>query len=120
VVAALIPADRARLHAALDARFQQMMQAGLLAEVARLRARGDLTDAHPAIRAVGYRQLWAHLDGSYPLETAVERAQAATRQLAKRQMTWLRAMPDVRVFDPYDAQRFVGIRDVFVAAACLV
>jgi tRNA dimethylallyltransferase len=119
VIVALIPADRARLHAALDARFDAMLQAGLLGEVRSLWARGDLTDAHPAVRAVGYRQLWAHLAGGYPLETAVARAQAATRQLAKRQMTWLRSMPDIRVFDPYDAQSFVGLRDALVAANCL-
>ena len=119
VVVALIPADRARLQAALDARFVAMMDAGLLGEVRTLVARGDLTDAHPAIRAVGYRQLWAHLAGGYPLETAVARAQAATRQLAKRQMTWLRSMPDIRVFDPYDAQSFVGVRDALFAANCL-
>jgi tRNA dimethylallyltransferase len=119
VVVALIPADRARLHAALDARFAAMMDAGLLDEVRALRARGDLTDSHPAIRAVGYRQLWAHLSGAYPLDTAVSRAQAATRQLAKRQMTWLRSMPDVHVFDPYDAQSFVGVRACLMAASCL-
>jgi tRNA dimethylallyltransferase len=119
VVVALMPADRAKLHAALDARFVAMMQAGLLGEVRGLVARGDLTDAHPAIRAVGYRQLWAHLSGSYPLETAVERAQAATRQLAKRQMTWLRSMPDIRAFDPHDAQSFVGIRATLLGASCL-
>jgi tRNA dimethylallyltransferase len=118
-VVALIPADRARLHAALDARFAAMMDAGLLDEVRALRARGDLTDSHPAIRAVGYRQLWAHLSGAYPLDTAVSRAQAATRQLAKRQMTWLRSMPDVHVFDPYDAQSFVGVRACLMAASCL-
>ncbi len=72
-----------------------MMAAGLLDEVRALYARGDLTDGHPAIRAVGYRQLWSHLAGAYPLETAVARAVAATRQLAKRQMTWLRSMPDI-------------------------
>jgi tRNA dimethylallyltransferase len=119
VVAALIPADRARLHSALDARFIAMMDAGLLAEVRSLRARGDLTDDHPAVRAVGYRQLWAHLSGAYSLETAVARGQAATRQLAKRQMTWLRSMAEVRVFDPYDVQSFVGLRDSLVAASCL-
>jgi tRNA dimethylallyltransferase len=119
-VAALIPADRARLHAALDARFDRMMAEGLLEEIRRLHARGDLTDAHPAVRAVGYRQLWAHLSGLYPLETAVARAQAATRQLAKRQMTWLRSMPNIRVFDPYDAQSFVGLRESLIAASCLL
>ena len=109
-ILALIPQDRARLHAALEQRFAQMMSAGLLEEVRVLHARGDLTDANPAIRAVGYRQLWAHLTGSYPLEIAVTRAVAATRQLAKRQMTWLRSMANIRVIDPYDAQSFVGIR----------
>jgi tRNA dimethylallyltransferase len=111
IVAALIPEDRARLHAALERRFALMMDAGLLDEVRALYARGDLTEAHPAIRAVGYRQLWAHLAGSYSLDTAVSRAVAATRQLAKRQMTWLRSMANIRVFDPYDAQSFVGVRD---------
>jgi len=110
-VCALLPADRVRLHADLERRFAQMMAAGLLDEVRALRARGDLTDAHPAIRAVGYRQLWAHLDGSYALDVAVQRAVAATRQLAKRQMTWLRSMANIRPFDPYDAQSFVGVRE---------
>jgi len=66
---------------------------------------------HPAIRAVGYRQLWAHLAGSYSLEIAVERAVAATRQLAKRQMTWLRSMSIIHSFDPYQADCFVGVRE---------
>ena len=110
-VCALLPTDRVRLHADLERRFAQMMAAGLLDEVRALRARGDLTDAHPAIRAVGYRQLWAHLDGSYALDVAVQRAVAATRQLAKRQMTWLRSMANIRTFDPYDAQSFVGVRE---------
>jgi tRNA dimethylallyltransferase len=111
LVCALVPGDRVRLHADLERRFLQMMTSGLLDEVRGLRARGDLTAAHPAIRAVGYRQLWAHLDGSYSLDVAVERAIAATRQLAKRQMTWLRSMANIRTFDPYDAQSFVGVRE---------
>jgi tRNA dimethylallyltransferase len=119
VVVALIPGDRARLHGALEQRFSQMMSAGLLEEVRALYARGDLTDAHPAIRAVGYRQLWAHLAGSYSLDTAVSRAIAATRQLAKRQMTWLRSMPNIRVVDPYDAQSFVGVREALIGAFSL-
>ena len=114
--AALIPADRARLHATLSQLFEAMMGAGLLDEVRRLRERGDLTDELPALRAVGYRQLWAHLAGSYSLETAVARAVAATRQLAKRQMTWLRDMPNLKVIDPYDAQRFIGLRDCLIAS----
>jgi tRNA dimethylallyltransferase len=117
---ALIPQDRARLHAALAQRFGDMMSAGFLDEVRRLHARGDLSDAHSAIRAVGYRQLWAHLEGSYPLDVAVPRAIAATRQLAKRQMTWLRSMSNMHSFDPYDAQSFVGVRETLIAASCLV
>ena len=116
VVAALFPGDRARLHADLARRFDLMMTEGLLEEVRALHRRGDLTEAHPAIRAVGYRQLWAHLDGSYPLDVAIERAVAATRQLAKRQMTWLRSMPDINSFDPYDAQHFVGVRESLMRA----
>jgi tRNA dimethylallyltransferase len=111
VIAALVPGDRARLHLNLAQRFQRMMGAGLLEEVRRLHARGDLTAGHPALRAVGYRQLWSHLDGAYPLAAAVERGIAATRQLAKRQLTWLRSMPGIHVFDPYDAQAFVGVRE---------
>ena len=118
VIAALLPRDRARLHGALEQRFAGMMAAGLLDEVRALRARGDLTDVHPSVRAVGYRQLWAHLAGSYSLDTAVTRAVAATRQLAKRQMTWLRSMANIQTFDPYDAQSFVGIRDALVGAFC--
>jgi tRNA dimethylallyltransferase len=116
VVAALVPTDRARLHESLAARFEHMMSAGFLAEVRRLQARGDLSDEYPALRAVGYRQLWAHLAGAYPLDVALSRAVAATRQLAKRQMTWLRSMSDIHVFDPYDAQSFVGVRRTLVDA----
>jgi tRNA dimethylallyltransferase len=115
-VVALVPGDRARLHEALARRFEQMMSAGFLDEVRRLHARGDLTDSHPAMRAVGYRQLWSHLAGECPLDAAVGRAIAATRQLAKRQMTWLRSMPNIRSFDPYDAQSFVGIRETLMEA----
>ncbi len=117
---ALMPGDRARLHAGLAARFDAMMAAGLLDEVRRLHARGDLSEAHPAIRAVGYRQLWSHLSGRYPLEEAVQRAVASTRQLAKRQMTWVRSMTEIRSHDPHDAQSFVGVRESLIAALRLV
>jgi tRNA dimethylallyltransferase len=117
-IVALIPGDRPRLHAALDERFGRMMAAGFLEEVRSLYQRGDLTDVHPAIRAVGYRQLWAHLAGSYSLDIAVSRAVAATRQLAKRQMTWLRSMSNIHALDPYDAHGFVGIRDALVGVFC--
>lgn len=72
-----------------------MMREGLLQEVAGLHARGELNADLPAIRAVGYRQLWDHLNGDTSLEEAVQKAIAATRQLAKRQLTWLRKWPDL-------------------------
>jgi tRNA dimethylallyltransferase len=86
----LAPRDRVALHERLAQRFEAMMAAGFLDEVRTLRARGDLSARHPAMRAVGYRQLWAHLDGACDLAEAVRRGVAATRQLAKRQLTWLR------------------------------
>ena len=117
---ALVPHDRARLQTALAERFDRMMEDGLLQEVEGLHARGTLTAEHPAIRAVGYRQLWEHLEGACSLETARARAVAATRQLAKRQMTWLRSMPNIRAVDPHEAQSFVGLRESLNAAFCLL
>lgn len=92
----LAPGERAALHARLAQRFEAMMAAGFLDEVRGLRARGDLTARHPSMRAVGYRQLWAHLEGQFSLAEAVQRGVAATRQLAKRQLTWLRGMASLR------------------------
>jgi tRNA dimethylallyltransferase len=92
---AICPEDRKVLHERIALRFGQMMAAGLLEEVRALHQRGDLHSGLPAIRAVGYRQLWQHLDGECSLEEAVERGIAATRQLAKRQLTWLRKWPDL-------------------------
>jgi tRNA dimethylallyltransferase len=96
----LCPSDRAVLHARLAQRFEAMMAAGFLEEVRALHRRGDLSARHPAMRAVGYRQLWAHLDGEYDLAEASRRAVAATRQLAKRQLTWLRAEAGAEWLDP--------------------
>ena len=96
---AVAPADRAELHRRIEARFATMLERGLLDEVARLHARGDLTPDLPALRAVGYRQLWRHLDGQETLDEAVRRAVFATRQLAKRQLTWLRKEPAVEWLD---------------------
>lgn len=92
---AICPQDRAVLHARIALRFEQMMAAGLLAEVEALYRRGDLHPDLPAMRAVGYRQLWQHLEGECSLEEAVASAIAATRQLAKRQLTWLRKWQDL-------------------------
>ena len=92
----LEPTDRAWLHQRLGQRFKQMLDAGLLDEVRGLRARGDLNADLPAMRCVGYRQAWEALDAN-DFSTLVERGSAATRQLAKRQLTWLRSMPQRQV-----------------------
>jgi len=88
---ALVPEDRAVLAQRIERRFDAMVAAGFVREVENLRARGDLTPQLPALRAVGYRQVWGHLDGAYDWPEARRRALVATRQLAKRQLTWLRA-----------------------------
>jgi tRNA dimethylallyltransferase len=90
---ALCPAERALLHERIARRFDAMLAAGFVDEVAALRRRGDLDPALPALRSVGYRQLWQYLEGTCDRETAVRRALAASRQLAKRQLTWLRKWP---------------------------
>lgn len=100
---ACCPANRAALHARIDARFLRMLEQGLVAEVESLVGRGDLDPGMPSMRAVGYRQVWAWLRGEYGRDDMVARAQAATRQLAKRQMTWLRSERDLALLDPGDA-----------------
>jgi tRNA dimethylallyltransferase len=95
----LAPSDRKILHERIQARFDAMLAAGFLDEVRRLRERSDLDAEHPSMRAVGYRQLWRYLDGHCALDEASERAIAATRQLAKRQLTWLRARRAAKWFD---------------------
>ena len=97
---ALAPRSRPALHQRLADRFHSMMAAGFLEEVRSLRARGDLTPRHSSMRAVGYRQLWAHLEGGSGLAEAVEQGIAATRQLAKRQLTWMRAETTPHWLDP--------------------
>ena len=89
-VMALMPESRPALHERIMERFRAMLDAGLIEEVAALRERGDLHLGLPAMRAVGYRQTWEYLDGAYDRAELVQRGAAATRQLAKRQLTWLR------------------------------
>jgi tRNA dimethylallyltransferase len=101
---ALIPADRGALRERIARRFDAMLVAGFLDEVKRLRARGDLHADLPAIRAVGYRQAWEYLDGACTQAEFRLRAIHATRQLAKRQATWLRGELDARAFDPGHAR----------------
>ena len=84
------PRDRAVLHERIALRFNKMLAAGFVDEVKCLQARGDLHEALPAIRAVGYRQAWDYLNGTLSYDAMVERGIIATRQLAKRQFTWLR------------------------------
>lgn len=93
-VIALEPSDRAVLHARIAARFDAMLEGGLLDEVEALRARGDLRLGLPSMRCVGYRQVWEYLDGDCDFATMRERGIAATRQLCKRQLTWLRSTPE--------------------------
>jgi tRNA dimethylallyltransferase len=113
----LNPPDRAVLHQRLARRLEAMLAAGFLDEVRRLRDRGDLTPAHSSMRAVGYRQLWAHLDGHHDFPEAGRRALAATRQLAKRQLTWMRAETRGEWLDP--ASEASWNRDICHALAAL-
>ena len=88
------PEDRQQLHEKIAQRFKLMIESGLIDEVSALYQRGDLTEKMPSIRAVGYRQTWSYLQGEYDLDTMMEKAIIATRQLAKRQFTWLRREQD--------------------------
>ncbi|MEN8106398.1 MAG: tRNA (adenosine(37)-N6)-dimethylallyltransferase MiaA [Pseudomonadota bacterium] len=95
----LAPADRELMQVRIETRFRGMLAAGFVAEVRRLYDRGDLDAGLPAIRAVGYRQVWTHLAGQVDYDGMVNQAIIATRQYAKRQLTWLRSETGVRWFD---------------------
>ena len=96
---AWLPSDRQQLYASIERRFTAMLRTGLLEEVRALHARGDLHAQLPAMRAVGYRQLWEHLEGKVGHAEAVANAVVATRHLARRQLIWLRADRDKQIFD---------------------
>jgi tRNA dimethylallyltransferase len=98
----LEPRDRTRLHQNLEKRFDEMLAGGLLEEVKHLHANPRLHPDLPAIRSVGYRQMWSYLDQEVTWEEMRYRALAATRQLGKRQLTWLRAMSGRNTFDPFN------------------
>lgn len=100
---ALIP-DRGLLHQRIAQRFDAMLRLGLVDEVKALRKKYRLSAAAPSMRAVGYRQVWEYLEGRYDKETLKEKAIAATRQLAKRQLTWLRSFPELLRLDAGGAQ----------------
>lgn len=118
---ALEPARRAGLHERIAARFRAMLSAGLVDELRALRERHALAASLPAMRAVGYRQAWEVLEGAASQSTLEERGVAATRQLAKRQLTWLRAMDDVDRFDCLrpDLAQAIGERvERYLATRC--
>lgn len=121
----LEPGERSVLHARIAQRFHAMLEGesgGLIAEVRRLRARDDLHLGLPSMRCVGYRQTWEYLDGLYDLPALREKSIAATRQLAKRQLTWLRATPQrkrVDCLDPAANSRLLRhIADARTVADC--
>lgn len=99
VLLGLVPSDRVRLHERIALRFEQMLTLGFVDEVRGLYARGDLDIDKPAIRAVGYRQVWQYLRGELDYQTMQDKGIAATRQLAKRQLTWMRSMPGLENID---------------------
>ena len=111
---ALLIKTRKALHQRIEQRLKIMLNNEFLDEVKELHQRPDLTPRHSSMRSVGYRQLWAHLDAETTLEEARAKALAATRQLAKRQLTWLRSEPGLTVFDPLEAGTIDAI------SACLI
>jgi tRNA dimethylallyltransferase len=113
---ALMPVSREMLYERIGARFDAMLAAGFVDEVRRLRDRGDLDPDLPSLRAVGYRQLSQYLDGTFTLEQAIAAARQATRNLAKRQLTWLRADPDIRWIRTLEDRELVPISDAVRSA----
>ena len=102
----LEPSDRLRLHQNLEKRFDEMLTGGLLEEVEQLRKNPDLHGDLPAIRCVGYRQVWEYLSGDVDQTEMRYKALAATRQLGKRQLTWLRAIAGRKIFNPFNPNEF--------------
>lgn len=105
----LLPASREMLHHRIGQRLDYMMNNGFVEEVRTLQKRAGLTADSASMRAVGYRQLWSFLEGEYSLEEAGRRALYATRQLAKRQITWLKSESDLTVFDPLEVDVLTSI-----------
>ncbi len=113
------PFDRGVLHERIAARFEVMLKAGLIAEVESLRTRGDLHAGLPSMKSVGYRQVWEYLDGQGDLEQLRHRTIVATRQLAKRQLTWLRSWQGLHWVDSQSRDTLGGeIRDRALSVRC--
>jgi len=108
---ALVPQDRGTLHRRIERRFDAMLNAGLVEEVLMLREKYRLDGSLPSMRCVGYRQVWDMLEGGLPRAELRDRGVFATRQFAKRQLTWLRSMEGLQVVDPLDAQALPAVMD---------
>ena len=107
----LMPLDRPWLHQRIERRYQLMLEKGFVAEVEQLYQRGDLNVDMPSMRSVGYRQVWQYLAGEYDYQTMVEKGIVATRQLAKRQMTWLRGWPELQQVEIHAESTTLGINN---------
>lgn len=101
---AILPSSRQILHESIKERFLKMLEIGFVEEVIELRKKYNLSSDLPSVRSIGYRQVFNYLDNEYDYEVMVEKATASTRQLAKRQYTWLRSWENLTVFDPFDDQ----------------
>ena len=99
---AIFPKDRGKLHKKIEQRFGKMLEKGFVEEVLRLKERDDLTEDLPALKSVGYRQIWHYLNNRFDRKTMVVRVLAATRQLAKRQFTWLRGSKSIKFIENPD------------------
>ena len=109
----LFPEDRAQLHQHIEQRFDAMLEAGALNELKQLREKWNLSPQMPSMRCIGYRQLWMHIENEINYTDMRDQAVAATRQLAKRQLTWLRHYPETNLIDPYTASTD-SIRDQII------
>ncbi|MFM0487305.1 tRNA (adenosine(37)-N6)-dimethylallyltransferase MiaA [Paraburkholderia graminis] len=109
---ALEPSDRSVLHARIERRFDAMLENGFVDEVVKLRERGDLSPEMPSMRCVGYRQVWEYLDGAVDYATMRDKGVFATRQLCKRQLTWLRSMDERVVVDCCDREATARVLEV--------
>jgi tRNA dimethylallyltransferase len=116
IVASLEPSDRSVLHARIAQRFETMLEVGLVDELRGLRARFDLHPGLPSMRCVGYRQAWDHLEGKLSAADLRNQGVAATRQLAKRQLTWLRSMRSVARVDCLDTDAATKVLQSFRCA----
>jgi tRNA dimethylallyltransferase len=115
LIIALLPSDRLALHRRIELRFDAMLKAGLVDELAHLRRQYALQRNLPSMRCVGYRQAWEFLEGEIDGAGLRAKGFAATRQLAKRQLTWLRAMPKLTVFDCLESELEAHVADYTVS-----